>query len=257
MLVGAPVAVRNRTLPPMLLCPLLFRSLLTCGCFRASALARLSVRTFRWGRASATALVDPLALSLLCGGRCRRVPRYDAAPCAGPRPEPVAVLRGGIAVRPVPNLIAMREKRCVMDRIYRFLFPTKHYDASASWLLLAARVVFGLMLLSHGIDKWRHFGDLAAGFPDPIGLGGRVALVLAIFAEVVCSAGIIVGAFFRLTLIPPIVMLCVALLVVHGGDAFTAKELAAAYLAVFVLLFLAGPGRFALDRPIAERLRRR
>jgi len=144
-----------------------------------------------------------------------------------------------------------------MDRIYRFLFPTKHYDASASWLLLAARVVFGLMLLSHGIDKWRHFGDLAAGFPDPIGLGGRVALVLAIFAEGVCSAGIIVGAFFRLTLIPPIVMLCVALLVVHGGDAFTAKELAAAYLAVFVLLFLAGPGRFALDRPIAERLRRR
>lgn len=48
--------------------------------------------------------------------------------------------------------------------------------------------------------------------------------------------------------------LCVALFSVHGGDPFAARELATLYLAVFVLLWAAGPGQYAVDHWIARRL---
>ena len=122
-----------------------------------------------------------------------------------------------------------------MSRILRFLFPTTRYTARASLFLLALRVLFGVLLL--------------------LGLGSRISLTLAIFGELFCSVGFIVGAFYRLALIPMIFTMCVALFVVHGNDPFAVKELAAIYLSVFVLMYISGPGNYALDRLIAERLR--
>jgi len=138
-----------------------------------------------------------------------------------------------------------------MSRILRFLFPTTRYTARASLFLLALRVLFGVLLLSHGIAKVDDFAALS----DPLGLGSRISLTLAIFGELFCSVGFIVGAFYRLALIPMIFTMCVALFVVHGNDPFAVKELAAIYLSVFVLMYISGPGNYALDRLIAERLR--
>ena len=135
-----------------------------------------------------------------------------------------------------------------MSRILRFLFPTTRYTARASLFLLALRVLFGVLLLSHGIAKVDDFAALSEVFPDPLGLGSRISLTLAIFGELFCSVGFIVGAFYRLALIPMIFTMCVALFV-------AVKELAAIYLSVFVLMYISGPGNYALDRLIAERLR--
>ena len=76
-----------------------------------------------------------------------------------------------------------------MSAILNFLFPGEPRDSRSSWLLLAARVVFGLLLMSHGIAKLQNFEALSATFPDPLGLGSRTSLVLAIFAEMVCALG--------------------------------------------------------------------
>lgn len=138
--------------------------------------------------------------------------------------------------------------------LLRFLFPVKRYTASQSRLLLAARIVFGLLFLSHGAAKIAGFGALADTFPDPLGFGGRTTLVLAVIAEGICPALFIAGAFYRLALLPMIFLLAVAAFVVHHGDPFAAKELAVVYLTVFILLFLAGPGRYAFDRLVAMRL---
>ena len=132
-----------------------------------------------------------------------------------------------------------------MSRILRFLFPTTRYTARASLFLLALRVLFGVLLLSHGIAKVDDFAALSEVFPDPLGLGSRISLTLAIFGELFCSVGFI----------PMIFTMCVALFVVHGNDPFAVKELAAIYLSVFVLMYISGPGNYALDRLIAERLR--
>ena len=142
-----------------------------------------------------------------------------------------------------------------MSAILNFLFPGKPRDSRSSWLLLAARVVFGLLLMSHGIAKLQNFEALSATFPDPLGVGSRMSLVLAVFGEVVCAAGCVAGLLYRLALIPMIFTMCVALFVVHGNDPFAVKELAAIYLSVFVLMYISGPGNYALDRLIAERLR--
>ena len=143
-----------------------------------------------------------------------------------------------------------------MLRILKFLFPVRSYCVSESWLLLALRLLFGILLMLHGIAKWGSFADLSISFPDPLGMGSRISLILAIFGELFCSAGFIVGAFYRLALIPMIFTMCIAFFVVHGGDPFAAKELPLVYLAVFVLMFLTGPGAFALDGLIGRSLRR-
>lgn len=120
-----------------------------------------------------------------------------------------------------------------------------------SLFLLSLRLLFGVLLLTHGIQKWTHFSELSASFPDPLGVGSQVSLGLAIFAEVTCSIGFIFGALYRLVLIPMIFTMGMAFLVIHGGDPFAAKELAFVYLVVFILMYIAGPGKFAVDRLIA------
>ena len=79
-----------------------------------------------------------------------------------------------------------------MSAILNFLFPGEPRDSRSSWLLLAARVVFGLLLMSHGIAKLQNFEALSATFPDPLGVGSRVSLVLAVFGEV-CLRGRVCG----------------------------------------------------------------
>lgn len=43
----------------------------------------------------------------------------------------------------------------------------------------------------------------------------------------------------------------VAFFVIHGNDPFSLKELAFVYLVIFILMYIAGPGKFSLDRLIA------
>ena len=138
-----------------------------------------------------------------------------------------------------------------MRTVLRFLFPAKSCSAKASGILLASRMIFGGLLFSHGIAKWSNFDTMSTMFPDPL---GSASLSLAIFGEVICSLGFIVGAFYRLALIPMIFTMCIAFFVIHGADPFAVKELALVYLAIFVLMYIAGPGNYSVDRLIAKKI---
>lgn len=144
-----------------------------------------------------------------------------------------------------------------MKAIIRFLFPVKPDGQGFSLLLLAFRILFGTLLLVHGLQKWMHFADLSATFPDPLGVGSSLSLALAIFGEVACSVAFIFGFFYRLALIPMIFTMGVAFFVIHGADPFAAKELAFIYLIVYILMYWAGPGKYALDRRIAKAVAKR
>jgi putative oxidoreductase len=141
-----------------------------------------------------------------------------------------------------------------MSWFSRFLFPSQPTDPWASWLLLALRLLFGVLLLTHGLDKWIHFETLEANFPNPLHIGSRLSLLLCLFAEVVCSCFVILGLFTRLMLIPIVINMAIALLVIHQGQPFASRELAFLYLIVFLLLMLFGPGRLSFDGWIAHRL---
>jgi putative oxidoreductase len=126
-----------------------------------------------------------------------------------------------------------------------FLFPSVNDDKKLSSLLLVLRVVFGLFLAYHGMQKLIGFSSIAPSFPDPLGTGGAWTLTLAIFGELFCSVAFIFGFLFRLSTIPMILTMIVAL--------FTAKqELALAYLLLYVILYIFGPGKYALDTMIAR-----
>lgn len=138
--------------------------------------------------------------------------------------------------------------------IYNFLFPTKPASTKVSLFLLAARIIFGVLLMNHGIQKWSTFHELSMSFPDPIGLGSSTSLGLAIFGELICSMGFIIGFLYRLTMIPMICTMAIAFFMIHGSDAFAVKELAFIYLVVFLLMYIAGPGKFSIDHIIGSKL---
>jgi putative oxidoreductase len=132
--------------------------------------------------------------------------------------------------------------------LYKFLFPAKPDGALASSLLLAARVIFGLLLFSHGVQKLMNFEAMSMTFPDPLGVGSSFSLILAIFGEMLCSLAFIFGILYRLAMIPMMFTMCVAFFVIHGNDPFSVRELPLAYLVVFILMYIAGPGKYAVDR---------
>lgn len=139
----------------------------------------------------------------------------------------------------------------------RFLFPVKPDGTFISVILLIVRVVFGVMLMNHGIDKLANYQELSAVFPDPLGIGSPLSLGLAIFGELACSMAFIIGFLYRLAMIPMIFTMCVAFFIVHADDPFAVKELAFVYLVVFVLMYIVGPGKFAVDRWISKSLFRK
>lgn len=139
----------------------------------------------------------------------------------------------------------------------RFLFPVKPDGTFISVILLIVRVVFGVMLMNHGIDKWANYQELSAVFPDPLGIGSPLSLGLAIFGELACSMAFIIGFLYRLAMIPMIFTMCVAFFIVHADDPFAVKELAFVYLVVFVLMYIVGSGKFAVDRWISKSLFRK
>ena len=84
--------------------------------------------------------------------------------------------------------------------LYNFLFPTKPDTAKVSLLLLAVRIIFGLLLMNHGIQKWSSFQEMSTTFPDPLGVGSPISLGLAIFGELVCSMAFLIGFLYRLAM---------------------------------------------------------
>ena len=132
-------------------------------------------------------------------------------------------------------------------KTHYYLFNEPETTMAQSLFLLVARIIFGFMFMSHGIAKWIMFNNATETFPDPIGLGATLSFWLAIFAEILCAFGFILGALFRLSLIPMIFTMCVALLFIHAGDPLDVKELSLMYLAIFALLFITGPGKFSID----------
>lgn len=134
-----------------------------------------------------------------------------------------------------------------LQKIKEFLFKEPDTGTSYSVILLIARIMFGVLFLSHGVAKWNTFNSFIEQFPDPVGIGSTVSFWLVMFAEVACSFGVILGALFRLSLIPMIFTMCVALFVIHAGDPLGVKEPALMYLTIFILMFMSGPGKFSID----------
>lgn len=112
--------------------------------------------------------------------------------------------------------------------------------------LLILRLGFGGLMLTHGIPKFNMLSN-PSDFGDPIGVGPTVSLILTLIGEVVAPVLIILGLKTKLAAIPAAITMAVAAFIVHAKDSLGSKEMALLYLVAFVVIFLAGPGRFSFD----------
>jgi putative oxidoreductase len=134
--------------------------------------------------------------------------------------------------------------------IKRIFAPARNSD-SANFALLVLRLWIGFeMLLVHGLDKLTHFNVYSQKFLDPFGIGPVASLALSVFAEFFVSILIILGLLTRWSALVLIINMTVAFIGVHKAalSGQGSGELAFLYLMAYVVLFLAGPGRFSADK---------
>ena len=136
---------------------------------------------------------------------------------------------------------------------YDFLFPDHFRGKGTSVLILVLRVFLGVMIMLHGLDKLMNFEALSYTFPDIMGLGSYMSLMIVIFAEFCCSLFLIFGLLVRLMVIPPIITMAVAFVDVHDAE-FPEGELSFIYLVLLLILYFIGPGRYSIDYLIDMRL---
>ena len=138
---------------------------------------------------------------------------------------------------------------------YNFLFPQSFRGNGVSLLILALRLFFGILFFTHGLDKLANFNELLPKFPDVLGFGSYMSLMVSIFCEFCCSLFLIAGLLVRLTVIPMMIAMAVAFFDVHDGM-FPEGELALIYLIMFIILYITGPGKFSIDYLIDKKIQK-
>ena len=138
---------------------------------------------------------------------------------------------------------------------YNFLFPQHFRGKGVSFLILALRIVFGVLFFVHGVDKMMNFQVLSENYPSVLGFGSYMTLMVTIFCEFCCSLFLISGLLVRIMVLPMIAAMAVAFFDVHDGF-LPEGELSLIYLIVFVILYIVGPGKYSLDYLIDKRLRK-
>ena len=136
------------------------------------------------------------------------------------------------------------------NRIFRY--QSLHTDLASLFL----RIIIGGMFIYYGYQKLVGYNEILGFFGDPIGIGTKLSLQLVIFAEFFCGAFVLLGFFTRLTIIPITITMAVAYFVAHAKDPFLVKQMALIYLALTIVVFILGSGRFSVDALLFKPLKK-
>lgn len=116
--------------------------------------------------------------------------------------------------------------------------------------LLILRVFTGVSLfLKHGLEKLTGYSTMVQHFPNPLHIGAHATLAFALLSDGICSVLVVVGLFTRAAAAIVLINLLAAFLLVHHAAFFTDGhvELVWVYIAAFLAILVAGPGRFSID----------
>ena len=127
-------------------------------------------------------------------------------------------------------------------------FSINHDQAAIDIAILIGRVAIAALMLVHGLPKLATaFSGQEIKFPGVFGMNPGFSLALAVFAEVICSVFILVGFGTRLATIPLIITMLIAVFYIHAGDPFAKQEMGLHYLMAYILLLIAGSGKYSVD----------
>ncbi|WP_035612347.1 DoxX family protein [Haloferula sp. BvORR071] len=127
----------------------------------------------------------------------------------------------------------------------------KFLPANPGFALFLLRVWLGLSIfVLHGLPKLQKVLNHDYNFGDPIGIGRKGTLFLAVFVEVGCGLCLALGLMGRLAALLLAITMGVAFVQYHHmslGDPPNG-ELAYIYLAGFLTIVRAGTGKYGIDR---------
>lgn len=132
------------------------------------------------------------------------------------------------------------------------LISTSYSAGAFNTAMLLMRIIFGVLMMSHGYDKLSGFTETARNMPSLFGMGSTVTTALVVFAEFFCALFIILGLFTRLAAIPLIITMAYAVFKAHNSDVFGDGEHAMLYLGAFLTLLIIGPGKISVDGMIGK-----
>lgn len=142
-----------------------------------------------------------------------------------------------------------------MKKSFKNSFSSYSSQNTIAIALLLLRVAIGGLMLMHGLGKLTMLlGNDPILFADPLGIGLTTSLVLAVFAEVLCSVFLIFGIATRISAIPLIVTMLIAAFLVHGNDDFAVQELAIVYLVIYVVIAIVGAGKYSVDNWLGKKI---
>jgi putative oxidoreductase len=132
-----------------------------------------------------------------------------------------------------------------MQNFLRLEFIARSPDAG----LLLLRLWLGLsMLWLHGWEKLMNLFAGKFGFLDPIGIGETPSLILTVLAEAVCSVLLVIGLWTRWAAVILAFTMGVAFFIVNSAKVTGSGELAWIYFGGYLALFVAGAGKFSVDK---------
>ncbi|HEY0029399.1 MAG TPA: DoxX family protein [Bacteroidia bacterium] len=132
-------------------------------------------------------------------------------------------------------------------------FSNGYAPRSVDAAMLLLRLVFGGLMAPHGYFKLMTFAEGKTDFINFMGMGPSASLTLTIFAELFCSLFLMFGLFTRLSLIPLLIATFVMVSVAHHGEIMGDGFQAFAYMVVYFVIFLLGPGKYSLDYYISKK----
>jgi putative oxidoreductase len=131
-------------------------------------------------------------------------------------------------------------------------------DGQRSAALRFARLGVGLVFVSTGWGKVHNIPKVIAFFQS-LGIpAAELQAPFVAYTELLCGSAIVIGLCSRLAAIPLVVSMVVAILTAKRADLHGLFDLVGfdefTYIVLLVVIAVLGPGNFAVDKFIAQRI---
>jgi putative oxidoreductase len=122
-------------------------------------------------------------------------------------------------------------------------------------VLLVLRAVTGINVAClHGWDKLHHFGAKSGNFADPLGMGHKYSLMLAVAGEFIGGILLATGLLGRVGAFLVSFATALTLFSTFRTSPWAERELWTLYFAASLTVLILGCGRFSLDTIVWKKL---
>lgn len=132
--------------------------------------------------------------------------------------------------------------------------PGKSFQNFNHFALPLLRIGASALMMIHGFSKLETLmTEENVEFYNFMGIGDEASLILAIIGELLAPLLLVIGLKTRLAALVASLTMAVAAFGAHAGDSLEDREHSLLYLIVFLVLFIAGGGRWSADAFLGQR----